>query len=158
MWHEWTTNRIKKIKNTLRQARRERKDWKTEAEMIGWCGSRQQKIRERKSRKRAINRDEWKTSEKVRGPPCAVGPMMIMMSTWHIPCLRIKRICNEGSMTICHYRSSKAGIYSSGYKFCHKMPKKISFVPTSSIHVATFMSILVPRSNPHAIHCVPVGF
>ena len=30
-------------KNNLGQARRERRDWKTEAEMTGWCASRQQK-------------------------------------------------------------------------------------------------------------------
>jgi hypothetical protein len=30
-------------KNTLRQARRERRDWKAEAEMTGWYGPRQQK-------------------------------------------------------------------------------------------------------------------
>jgi hypothetical protein len=32
-------------KNNLRQARRERRDWKTEAEMTRWCGSRQQNRR-----------------------------------------------------------------------------------------------------------------
>jgi len=65
-----------------------------------------EKIGERNWGRRGRNRDEWKTSEEVYDPPWAVESMMIMMmmmmlmSTWHIPCPRIKRICNGGSMMI----------------------------------------------------------
>jgi len=58
------------------------------------------KTGERNWRRRARNRDEWKTSEEVYDPPWGVEPIMIIMmiSTWHVPCPWIKLICNGGSM------------------------------------------------------------